>query len=288
MNPVLRHALRAASRSIARWAGQSYVAGPELGDALGVCRRLSRQGVASTVCFWNTNGEDPARVAAAYRSALQRLTHEALDCYLSVKAPALGYRENALDQLVGAARGAEIGIHFDALRPETATASFALIEHAALGYDRIGCTLPGRWLRSLDDAARAIDLGLRVRVVKGQWPDPAQPERDLRAGFLALVERLAGRARRVAVATHDPLLAQQALSRLRDAGTPCELELLFGLPLKPSVQAARGMGVPVRVYVPYGEAWLPYCFSQLRSHPHLLWWIARDTLLGRTGKLTLS
>ena len=149
---------------------------------------------------------------------------------------------------------------------------------------RAGCTLPARWRRSLRDADEAVDLGLRVRIVKGQWADAGAetklPDLEIRERFLAIVRALAGRARRVVVATHDPALARPALECLRAAGTACELELLFGLPVRSLLPVARAAGVPVRFYVPYGHAWLPYCLSQARQHPRILWWTMRDWLLG--------
>ena len=103
----------------------------------------------------------------------------------------------------------------------------------------------------------------------------------VRDRFLAVVRRLAGRAGRVLVATHDAALARPALECLRAAGTDCELELLFGLPDRTLLGVARAAGVPVRVYVPYGRAWLPYSLSQVRQHPRILWWTMRDWLLGQ-------
>jgi proline dehydrogenase len=96
--------------------------------------------------------------------------------------------------------------------------------------------------------------------------------------MLALVEQLAGRARHVAVATHDAPLAKLALSRLRAGGTPCEMELLLGLPLRRPVREARDLGIRVRLYVPFGHARLPYRLSQVGAHPAVLWWAARDVL----------
>jgi proline dehydrogenase len=145
--------------------------------------------------------------------------------------------------------------------------------------------LPGRWRRSLDDVERAIELGLRVRVVKGEQEDPAGGEMEPRAGVLAVVDRLAGRASAVAVATHDPDLAAEALRRLRAAGTFCELELLFGLPLGAPLAVARAAGVTTRLYVPYGHSWLPYRLSQAADNPGMLWWAARDLVLGRAFRL---
>jgi proline dehydrogenase len=91
-----------------------------------------------------------------------------------------------------------------------------------------------------------VDLGINVRVVKGQWVDPEEPGMDPRAGFLAIIDRLAVRSSHVAVATHDLPLAQEALQRLRAANTSCELQLIFGLPTRQLVQQACAAGVPVR------------------------------------------
>src|SRR5439155_1733439 len=136
------------------------------------------------------------------------------------------------------------------------------------------------WCRSLSDVDQAVALGVRVRVVKGQWPDPAGSDPDVQRNFLAIVESLAGRASRVGVATHDPQLARAALAHLCATGTACELELLYGLPARTPLEIARAAGVPVRFYVPYGHAWLPYGLSQVRRHPRVLWWTMRDWLSG--------
>jgi proline dehydrogenase len=157
---------------------------------------------------------------------------------------------------------------------------FAAIERALPSHASLGCTIPGRWLRSPDDASRAADWKLRVRVVKGQWADPAQPEMDMRRGFLDVIDRLRGRTTCVAVASHDVPLAREALTRLLDAWTPCELELLHGLPHHASLRMATQLGVPVRFYVPHGKAWLPYALSQAKKNPHIIRWFARDLLHG--------
>ena len=165
--------------------------------------------------------------------------------------------------------------------PEVADQTLSLIADALESYPKLGCTLPGRWRRSLLDADRAVKLRLNVRVVKGQWVDPDEPNLDPAAGFLAVIDRLAGQASHVAVATHDPQLAGEGLRRLLAAGTSCEVELLFGLPMRRAIRVAREAGVPVRVYVPYGHAWLPYLLSQARQHPRVVWWLFQDLLLGR-------
>ena len=281
MSRSLRDMLRACWLPIAERAARAYVAGPELSDALRTGHWLSRQGFASSIGFWNGDDDEPRQVADAHLAALDALAGENLDCYLSIKAPPLEFDRRLLAELLDRAHRRSIGVHFDSLGPEAADETFACIASARQHYPKLGCTLPGRWRRSLRDADSAVDLRLNVRVVKGGWVDPEMPEVDLRAGFLAVIDRLAGRATQVGVATHDPSLAREALRRLRSAGTSSELELLFGLPTRQAIREAADAGVPVRFYVPYGRAWLPYSLSQARQHPGVLWWALRDSLAAR-------
>jgi len=281
MEGNLRKMMRRCWLPFAERAARPYIAGPELADGVQVCRSLVRLGVATTICFWNGEGDSPRQTADAYLAALDALAREKLNCSLSVKAPPLGFARDLLAEILGRARQGGFIVHFDSLGPEVADQTLSLIADALESYPKLGCTLPGRWRRSLQDADRAVELRLNVRVVKGQWVDPDEPNIDPAAGFLAVIDRLAGRASHVAVATHDPPLAGEALRRLLAAGTSCEVELLFGLPLRRGIRVAREAGVPVRVYVPYGHAWLPYLLSQARQHPRVVWWLCRDLLLGR-------
>ncbi len=265
-------------RALGRRAAQGYVAGPALADALRVCARLSEQGFASTTCFWNTDQDAPIVVAQAYRDALDQLARSGLDGYLSIKAPGLGFQRELLDGVLAASAAAGVRLHFDSLDPSTVDRTFALIAEIQPHPTVLGCTLPGRWRRSVADAEVVVARGLAVRIVKGQWADPLAPGLDPRGGFLAVVDALAGRASRVAVASHDPPLAREALRRLQAAGTPCELELLYGLPMKAALQVARERGVRARIYVPYGHAWLPYALGQARRNPRILWWLLRDAV----------
>lgn len=266
-------------RFVTASARLAYIAGPELKDAIQVCNQTFQRQFSSTLGYWNKPNEDPRIVANHYIAALEAIEKECLNSYLSVKAPPLSFSNALVTELVNLGRESNIGIHFDSLNPEVADQTFRLIANAAQSFSKIGCTLPGRWKRSVRDANLVVDLGVKVRVVKGQWGDPEHPRIDLRQGYLSVVEQLAGKARHVAVATHDPWLARRALYRLQEAGTSCELELLFGLPMNAVMQVASELAVPVRLYIPYGEAYLPYALRQVRKKPQILWWFIRDSVI---------
>ncbi|RZI43751.1 GNAT family N-acetyltransferase [Herbaspirillum sp. HC18] len=270
---------------ILKRAAKSYISGEKISDALRVAAKLNAEGRSATIGYWNTESCSPNDVADQGLLGLEQLTGYGDKNYLSLKLPALQFNKELLYKLGESAATANRRLHLDAHGIECVDRKIAACEDLKQRHPNldIGFTLPGRWERSLKDADWVCRQGHFVRVVKGQWPDPAKADHDPERGFLNVIDRLAGRARMVAVATHDPELAFNALQRLQAAGTPCELELLYGLPMRRCLQVARQLGVSVRIYVPYGEAYLPYALSQLRRKPQILWWLLRDsvTAMGR-------
>ena len=259
----------------------AYVSGPRIEDALAACGALDERGYSSTVCYWNSGGDPPDQVAAAYLAAVAALSASATDTCLSVKVPALEFSPELVGRVLADARANEVPVHIDALSLESAPGTVALLHEAAAAHPDLGVTLPSIWSRSVEDAELALELDLSVRVTKGQWPADGSQAVDAETGFLRLVDRLAGRARKVAIATHDPSLAREALGRLLATGTPCELEQLFGLAPHRAVRVAYESSVPVRVYVPYGRPMAPYRPRNAARDPRVLWWGAQDLALGR-------
>jgi proline dehydrogenase len=280
LSSYLRRTASTCLMPLATRAARSYIAGPELEDALRVASDLARRGFATTLGFWDGADDTPAGVVQQYLAAIDALSLVGHDSYLSIKFPALGDSRELLAEVLQRASACRQRIHFDSLSPESADATWsAAVEAAQSGGVTISCSVPGRWGRSSADVRAAVEAGIVPRVVKGQWADPTCPEIDLRQGFLNIVEQLAGRAPHVAIASHDAPLARDAIGCLRAAGTSCELELLYGLPERAPLAVAEREGVPVRFYVPYGKAYLPYCLGQARRQPSLFWWLLRDSLL---------
>jgi proline dehydrogenase len=317
----LRRAAGGLLRFTIRLAARLFVRGSRLSDATSACRRFAARGRASSIGYFNAESETPRAVADACLAALEAIARGAPAAtaatavtaatvataataatglpYLSIKAPALSFDPELVGAIVDRAASLGVGVHFDSHAADQADPTFDAIATALRRLPgtgrteagqaqvirteawKIGCTLPGRWPRSLEDAQRAIERGLRVRLVKGQWADPTAPAVDLRQGFLAVVDRLAGRARQVAVATHDAPLAREALRRLQRAGTPAELELLLGLPTHGALRVARELRAPVRIYIPFGVSWLPYALRHVQKNPRLAWWAVHDATIGR-------
>lgn len=275
-----RRAAKAALLPAMKRVARKYIAGDALSDALRVQADLADGGTLATIGFWDTTGDHQRAVADQYLAGIDALAANGLGGYLSMKLPALRYSDELLDEVAAKASEQNCRLHFDGMEPESVERTQAAIDRLRKEHPAIvlGTTLPGRWLRSLADADWVVERRLPVRVVKGEWPDPAASDRDLRAGFLEVIDKLAGRASHVSVASHDPPLVEQALRRLQETGTPCDVELLYGLPTRAVRKIADRLGVAVRVYVPYGEAYMPYALGQVRRKPRILLWLAKDLL----------
>jgi proline dehydrogenase len=255
------------------------MAGESAACALRVAAQLAARGYAVTVGYWSDRDASPQSVGDSAHEALARLASLDGDRYLSLKAPALAFSARAVSKLLEASRVAGVGLHFDALAPDDVEPTFELIERgieAGAPAAALGTTLPARFARSLADVERCIALGLSVRVVRGQWADRGSETGDVAGAFLAIVERLAGRARVVRVATHDPALAGPALQCLRVRGTRAELEVLWGPAARGVLRSGIARGARVRVYVPYGQAALPYALRDIAARPRMLAWLLRD------------
>lgn len=279
--------MRALAKSIAlpviRHATRSYITGESLNDAADLAQRARLHHMSCTLCYWNDSTEDPRIVAREYANILDYFAAHQMDGALAIKLPALWGRETQVREVVSLARANGALAVFDSHGPELADANFRILE--MLGSEGLGVAIPGRWKRSLQDADRAVELGLRVRVVKGEWPDPHSPDIDFREGYLRVIERLAGRAQFVGVATHDAPLAAQAMQILADAGTPFEQEFVFPLPVRKAFAEGTKYGARARLYIPYGETWLPYSVKRALRNPAIMLKLVRDFAIGR--KFTL-
>lgn len=267
--------LKGIKDNIIRKVASKHVAGPGIHDAMRICRWADDNGYAIILSPWKITGENALKMLARYKENIIALHDNNLSGYTSIKLDAIDYDFGLFKDILSLGKEYNIRIHLDSLDPSSAETTFRLIEKANGFHDILGCTLPSRWQRSLDDAARAADLGLAVRIVKGQWEDVNIHKPDCRENYLAIADKLAGTAHRVGIATHDLPLARRALLMLKAADTYCEFEQFFSLPLN-GMKTAKEYGIPYRVYIAYGEPGIPYNVKFALNRPGILTWMLAD------------
>jgi proline dehydrogenase len=263
----------------------SHLPGPAIEDALRVYGEARTRGWAGIISPWLRPDIDAGDAVASFNSTLRAIIDHAPDCHLAIKLHSVRYDPAPLGELFTLSAEHGIRIHIDMLGPSTAGPTHAFIESVLPRWNNLGCTLPARWRRSIDDTRRVIEWGIPVRIVKGQWSDGVTPESGFRRSYLTIVDLLAGRVPVIGVATHDRPLAQDALRALTSSGAKCEMEQMSSLPQN-CHSLAKSFGVPYRLYVPYGAPSLPYSYRRAFTRPAIISWALRNFIAGKHRKLS--
>jgi len=138
--------------------------------------------------------------------------------------------------------------------------------------ETIGTALQARLFRTKDDMIELMKNNVSVRLVKGAYLEKQtialKSYQDIQNNYLQLITLLGSRTdRRCAVATHDEIILDNILSRA-DADR-FDFEFIFGI-RRDLQQKLKDQGQKVRIYLPFGENWLPYTLRRLREWKNLV------------------
>ncbi len=260
----------AQGEALAYRLASRYVAGRTVEDAFATARRLADRGVLSSIDFFGERVTDPVeadRVTGAYVSLAGRLSDAGAGAYLSLDLshvaldePGPGARRRL--ERIAAELPAGVRIQVGAEEAVRADRILEIVLAVARAGGAVSATLQANLRRSVQDAEVLAEAGVPIRLVKGayvespavahRWGDPT----DL--AFVDLAYRLQRAGATVWLATHDPVLREALLPAMPGAG----VEMLMGV--RPSDQAALvARGVPLRVYLPFGDEWFRYAMRRL-------------------------
>jgi proline dehydrogenase len=279
-----------------------FVAGETLDDALRVSAEICRSGRRVSL---NELGEHLRTAAQAERARndyirmIHALDGARLDGNVSIKLTELGLdfnRELCLsfaNDIACAAKAAGHTIEVDMEGSAYTQATVEIFEAVQRRHGNGGLAIQSYLRRSEADIERLAPLHPKIRLVKGAYREPVeiafQKKKEVDDNFRRLLDRLLAASSNggfvTAVATHDPALVEYALEKIRTQGLETdryEFQMIYGIrrDLQDRVHAA---GHPLRIYVPFGTAWLPYFMRRLAERPANLWFVLRSLLAERSG-----
>jgi proline dehydrogenase len=137
----------------------------------------------------------------------------------------------------------------------------------------IGVVVQAYLYRSHADIEQLLADGIRVRLCKGAYKEPAEiayPRKaDVDANFVRLSCLLLDSPMYHGLATHDEAMIAAAKSfAAQHAIDPSryEFQMLFGVRRDLQRKLVRE-GYNVRVYIPFGREWYPYFMRRLAERP---------------------
>jgi proline dehydrogenase len=275
-----------------RLGASRFVAGESLDAAVTVLRRLNDEGLLTNTTLLGEGVRDEAEtcaVVAAYRELLDRIQAEALRTNVALKLTHLGLsideelaRRN-LAELV--AHAASVGNFVRIDMEESAHVEATLRIYRSLreeGLDNVGAVLQAYLFRSESDLAALLPLAPNLRLVKGAYLEPpeiAYPKKsDVDAAYLRLLEASLAGSGFTAIATHDEVLIEHAISFAQQHGIPNErfqFQMLYGIRPQLQLDLVR-RGFDVLVAAPYGPDWYRYLMRRLAERPANLLFLLRN------------
>jgi proline dehydrogenase len=258
-----------------------FIAGETIDEAIAASRELKALGLRTTFDFLGESAASSAEADAATREYLKiiaRVVDAGAERNLSIKLTQLGLdvdRVTCIDNLrrmldrTGDSFFVRVDMEGSAYTEQTLDVIETLWGQE---YRQIGAVLQSYLRRSEEDARRLSRLGVRIRLVKGAYKEPAavayQHKSDVDDAFVRVMRILFDENPYTAIATHDPRMIEAATAYAGRRGIRpdrFEFQMLYGI--RRDLQAALARDHTVRVYVPFGRDWYPYFMRRLGERP---------------------
>lgn len=293
------------SRRMRSWAEKSslgqrisgrFVAGTRIDDALRIAAALNQAGLTVSLdnLGENVNTAEEARASARlYEELLAQISARSLEANVSLKLTHMGID---VDPQLAREHVSALVAKAAAMRPK----NFVRVDMEGSAYTQrtldlvhdlhrhpgnlgcVGAVIQSYMRRSEDDVTKLIASGIRVRLCKGAYKEPAelafQRKSEVDANYLKLMKILLKSGIYHGLATHDEKMIRAAQSFATQENIPreaFEFQMLYGIRRDLQRSLVRD-GWRMRVYVPFGSEWYPYLMRRLAERPANLLFVATN------------
>ena len=283
------------TNSTTRRMAQRFVPGEELDAAITAARACNRAGMTVSLDYLGENvvtREDAERARAAYMQALDRIAAEGVDGNVSLKLTHLGldlggeFCAEQLRQVMSCAEQHGNFVRVDMEGSAYTDRTLRMVKQARAETPAVGTVIQSYLYRSEEDIRALLEIGCRIRLVKGAYKEPPRiafrGKKDVDANFVKLMKILLPSGIYNALATHDPKMIEAAIRFAAEQNITkdkFEFQMLYGIRTDLQNQLVR-QGYRVRVYIPYGKDWFAYFMRRLAERPANLIFFAKNFLRG--------
>jgi proline dehydrogenase len=296
-NPSLR--TFAERSSLGRRVSSRFVAGTEIADAVRATQAINRAGMSVSIdnLGENVTNPDEARHSSdLYHQILDAITANQLNANISLKLTHMGLdvdeklAREIVSGLVAKAATMDrppgfVRVDMEGSPYTQRTLEFVHELHCMPGNaNSVGTVIQSYLKRSESDVEKLLSEGIRIRLCKGAYKEPAEiafPDKaDVDANYVKLMKTLMKSGIYHGLATHDEniiLQAQAFANREKVSRDSFEFQMLYGIRRDLQQKLVRD-GWRVRIYIPFGSEWYPYFMRRLGERPANVLFIARNLL----------
>jgi proline dehydrogenase len=286
----------AEKSAVGRKLSSRFVAGTQPEDALRIARSLNDRHLAVSIdnLGENVTTADEARDSARlYQQLLDEITARQLNANVSLKLTHMGLDFDAelahklVSDLVAKAKSVSppnfVRVDMEGSAYTQRTLEFVRELHR-VSPGCVGAVIQSYMRRSEADVEALLEAGIRIRLCKGAYKEPAeiafQKKSEVDANYVKLMKVLLKSGIYHGLATHDARMIDEAKafatceSIARDA---FEFQMLHGIRRDLQRKLVRE-GWRMRVYVPFGSEWYPYLMRRLAERPANVFFLMRNLL----------
>jgi proline dehydrogenase len=283
--------------SMGRKVSRRFVAGMSVAEAVEAAAALNAEGIEVSL---DSLGESVMHVsqaeesAAIYHQLLDAIEARKLRANVSLKLTQMGMdigghgagpelAERIAGELVEHAARTGNFVRIDMEGSEYTEATLQITERLHQRFPgAVGTVLQAYLFRTEADAARLVAQGIRIRLCKGAYKEPASIafpiKADVDANYVKIMKQLVTSPVFCGIATHDEAIVNQLrefVAQNKIDKKAFEFQMLYGIRRDLQRQLiAEGYGV--RVYVPFGTEWYPYFMRRLAERPANVLFLAKN------------
>jgi proline dehydrogenase len=303
--PVLRSAFIALSRNrtmrgfcensrFGHGMSSRFVAGMEIDDAVRVAQAVNQQGIHVTLDSLgeSVSSEVEAQKAAdIYHQLLDQISARNVDANVSVKLTQMGLEldpelaEAIALSLTEHAKSLGTFVRIDMEDSSLTQLTLDIVRRIHARPDlrgAIGIVIQSYLYRSEADIEQLVADGIRVRLCKGAYKEPAEvafpAKADVDKNYIKLSHMLLDSTVYHGLATHDEAMIDAAkafVAQHKIDSSRFEFQMLYGV-RRDLQRKLVAEGFNVRVYIPFGREWYPYFMRRLAERPANVLFLAKN------------
>ena len=264
-------------------------------------KKLNAKGTSTSLDLLgeSIHNEKEARDSARqYIQILDRIKRSGLDANVSVKLTAMGLDMGEelcianMQDILERARKHETFVRLDMEGSDYTQKTLDIFYNRLFPSYRgnVGIVLQSYMYRAFSDVEQANVVGVRVRICKGAYKEPASvaylDKKDVDDSYLRCMRALLLDGHYPGIATHDERMIRETKAFARENQIPSsrfEFQMLYGVRRDLQEKLMRE-GYRLRVYVPFGTQWYPYLMRRLAERPANVAFITGNVLKEMVGR----
>ena len=260
--------------------------------ALEAAEQVNREGIDVSLDSLGESVADAAQAqasAAIYHEVLDAIQTRGLRANVSVKLTQMGMdldpalAEGIVAGMLVHAEEANTFVRIDMEGSQYTEATIQMTERLNGRWPgRVGTVLQAYLYRTADDCKRLVEQGIRIRLCKGAYKEPADLafplKSDVDQNYERLMIYLATSGVFCGLATHDEAIINTMCRFVEEKNLSKDLfefQMLYGV-RRDLQRSLAAQGYRVRVYIPFGAEWYPYFMRRLAERPANVLFLAKN------------